>query len=836
MSASGGTKRQGAKADRVGKRGAGQKKARVEPEGLAEEIKIYDELALTRDFKRAWCAPASDAGAGDGELEGGDASSLSILLSATQRSVPQNKQRRTLIPVEVEARGEGREPAARALGGFPVPEDCLLLERSPSGRLVLFARAGGKDDKGCSVLWELCTSDGQVVKQTHVPTSLHGPVYAEGYISRGVAWSADESSVAYVAEVPPRHKTPHWSADVAANADPVEGHGGGGSGKPLGSWTGQGPHDEDFGELFPGKKCAGVFLMKVREGRVAPVSPHVDRSSAEDPYGDLDAVTCGKPVFSPCGQLLALTAWPHVQKLWRDEASGTLAVAKKLGLVYCYNRECHLQIARCEDVWRASEQEREEEEEGGEGGHGGATAMRLRLPNASAHSAIFHPLSGRDGGEYKLFYLSHDSAHESGAHNACAALWSATFTSATEAAAKVAEAAPVIPVVGTPESPRHFQGLFCADLHPGAVLCPPEGAGGLDGGVLFVTSIQRSRTAVLAIDTEKGEVVGESNADAHESWSLIGAGGGALVAAVSGPGKRPSVHLFRMRCVLDPAFTRVHDPKYWAPVFAPPAGDDGASSAQVASSVVETGSFESILLEPAGGSDTLVLVPHGGPHSAHVFAWNLQYEFLLRAGGYSLLLVNYRGSVGFGNDDLLSLPGKVGTQDVADCVAALDAALALRPALKKVAVTGGSHGGFLTLHLLGQHPDRFDCGVVRNPVTSIAGMVSATDIPDWCFVEALGVGVRPRALGPTAADLEGMLRASPIFHVGGVRAPTLWLLGKEDKRVRPLAAMDYIAALRSKNLKVKTIVFPKDSHPLNKAQTEFESFINMIWFLRKTLA
>jgi len=292
-----------------------------------------------------------------------------------------------------------------------------------------------------------------------------------------------------------------------------------------------------------------------------------------------------------------------------------------------------------------------------------------------------------------------------------------------------------------------------------------------------------------------------------------------------------------MSSALDPAFTRVHDPKYWAPVYEPSGSGEGegGSSSDCTASVLATGSFESILLEPAGGSDTVLLVPHGGPHSAHIFAWNLQYEFLLRLGGYSLLLVNYRGSVGFGNDDLLSLPGHVGDHDVKDCMAALDAALAQRKALKKVGVMGGSHGGFLTLHLLGQHPDRFDVGVVRNPVTSIAGMVSATDIPDWCFVEALGVGRRPRALGPTAADLEGMLRASPIFHAGKVRAPTLWLLGKEDKRVRPLAAFDYIAALRSKDLKVKTVVFPKDSHPLNKPQTEFESFINIVWWLQKCL-
>ncbi len=60
----------------------------------------------------------------------------------------------------------------------------------------------------------------------------------------------------------------------------------------------------------------------------------------------------------------------------------------------------------------------------------------------------------------------------------------------------------------------------------------------------------------------------------------------------------------------------------------------------------------------------------------------------------------------------------------------------------RVSIVGGSHGGFLTGHLLGQHPDLFRCGVMRNPVTNIAAMVGLSDIPDWCYVEVMGSEVR----------------------------------------------------------------------------------------------
>ena len=93
--------------------------------------------------------------------------------------------------------------------------------------------------------------------------------------------------------------------------------------------------------------------------------------------------------------------------------------------------------------------------------------------------------------------------------------------------------------------------------------------------------------------------------------------------------------------------------------------------------------------------------------------------------------MNYRGSTGFGQRSIDSPCGAIATNDVSDMMTALHDTLTAHNELidpDKLCVVG-SHGGFLTGHLIGQYPDTFRAAALRNPVTNIPAMVGVTDIP-----------------------------------------------------------------------------------------------------------
>ena len=205
--------------------------------------------------------------------------------------------------------------------------------------------------------------------------------------------------------------------------------------------------------------------------------------------------------------------------------------------------------------------------------------------------------------------------------------------------------------------------------------------------------------------------------------------------------------------------------------------------------------------------------------------------------GFAVLHINFRGSTGYGEDSLRSLPGKCGKQDVYDCILSMETILNSTPAKvdnNRVSVNGGSHGGFLTTHLIGQYPNRFISASTRNPVTNIAAMISCTDIPDWCYIEC-GINYNINIL-PTKEHYQQMFESSPINYINKVKTPLLLLLGTGDKRCPMNQAIDYYRLLKSKNeFPIRCLIYPEAQHSLNdKISIECDVWVNTaLWLLTR---
>ncbi|GAA6229689.1 acylamino-acid-releasing enzyme-like isoform X1 [Lates japonicus] len=248
--------------------------------------------------------------------------------------------------------------------------------------------------------------------------------------------------------------------------------------------------------------------------------------------------------------------------------------------------------------------------------------------------------------------------------------------------------------------------------------------------------------------------------------------------------------------------------------------------------------FGAVLVKPShslyDAKIPLVVFIHGGPHSQFPAEWNSTTAGLAKLG-FAVLMVNYRGSTGFGQDSILSLIGQIGSQDVKDVqravLTALQGDLALDP--KRLAVIGGSHGGFLSCHLVGQYPEFYRVCAARNPVINAATLLGTSDIVDWRYT-SVGFQYSYDQI-PTAEALAAMLEKSPITHAAQIKAPVLLMLGGRDRRVSPHQGLELYKALKSRASPVRLLWFAEDGHSLSRVDTQANCFLNIVLWLNQHL-
>ena len=646
------------------------------------------------------------------------------------------------------------------------------VSRSPSGRKMAIFRSeggdGGADAKQSVEIW----SRAKLVRRV-VATGVHGAVYAAGSQFGAMEWSADETRLLYAAESIAKKGSTWWASDKAA------------AGTTRGAkfeWH------ENWGEQLMGSVLPRLFVLDAVSKTATPVAVVGD---------DMEGWSAGQAVWAPCGDQIIYTGWPHENKM--------------LGLIYCMNRKSALfSVAAPATVE-------------GAGGTASASLSVLIAGDAdfNARAPSFSPAGTT------LVWLS---SKVGGPHGSGTRL----LASAIPAAWSSKDAL---------ENPAIVVELSHDERKPGLVALRLPSACWVSETALVTSTILRSLVvpAVIDVPSKSLEYVGNvmpSRKSMGGSWTVLSAtprgrnGWPAMVlAVVSSPSLLPTLMLGVQDTTRDPSRFLMS----WEALTT-----QESVAASVKFDVLEIqGSpvnFEAILIEPVGtapaGGFPLVVMPHGGPHSAHNTRF-MSYNTGLVLLGYGVLAINYRGSIGFGEEGVHSLPGRCGELDTGDCRTALDCALATgRFNADQLVVQGGSHGGFLTAHLTAQYPDLFKAAVIRNPVINIPSMAMVTDIPDWCYHEAgLPYSTKASTAGLNAIEFEKMRACSPIALVDNVKTPALLNIGSLDKRVPPPQGWEWYYALKSRGVPTRVHEYPNDSHQLGGVDCAADVFVNMVvWF------
>jgi dipeptidyl aminopeptidase/acylaminoacyl peptidase len=206
---------------------------------------------------------------------------------------------------------------------------------------------------------------------------------------------------------------------------------------------------------------------------------------------------------------------------------------------------------------------------------------------------------------------------------------------------------------------------------------------------------------------------------------------------------------------------------------------------------------------PARALPTVLLI-HGGPWARDVWGYHPHVQWLANRG-YAVLQPNFRGSIGYGKAHLNAgdreWAGAMHT-DLLDAKDWLVAQGISDPA--RVAIMGGSYGGYATLAALAFAPDAFAAGVdIVGP--SNLNTLLASIPPYWETLRATFT----RRMG----DSEEILTAqSPLFRANAIRAPLLIGQGANDPRVKIAESDQIVAAMRANGQPVTYVVFEDEGH------------------------
>ncbi|MBK9120828.1 MAG: S9 family peptidase [Phycisphaerales bacterium] len=205
----------------------------------------------------------------------------------------------------------------------------------------------------------------------------------------------------------------------------------------------------------------------------------------------------------------------------------------------------------------------------------------------------------------------------------------------------------------------------------------------------------------------------------------------------------------------------------------------------------------------------LVLLVHGGPWHRDTWGFVPEHQWLANRG-YAVLSVNFRGSTGFGKDFLNAANREWGGRMHTDLLDAVTWAVAQGIAdPDRVAIFGGSYGGYATLWALTQSPEIFCCGVDLVGPSSLITLLESIP-PYWApMIEVFTTRVGDHR---TEDGRRFLTERSPLTYAERMRRPLLIGQGANDPRVKQAESDQLVTALQSRSIPVTYVLYPDEGH------------------------
>jgi dipeptidyl aminopeptidase/acylaminoacyl peptidase len=228
----------------------------------------------------------------------------------------------------------------------------------------------------------------------------------------------------------------------------------------------------------------------------------------------------------------------------------------------------------------------------------------------------------------------------------------------------------------------------------------------------------------------------------------------------------------------------------------------------------------------AGTTHPLIVAIHGGPHGQQGPAFNLKAQ-VYASKGWATLMVNYRGSTGYGQRFADAIAKDQNGQEARDVLAGIDAALARHPWLDagRIGVEGGSYGGQLANWLV-TRTDRFKAAVSTAGIANLVSFNYTAFYHDYLAVE---FGAYPHE----SNTMDTLWERSPLRYVAKVKTPVLILHGENDSDVPISEAEQWYIALKDVGVETVMVRYPREGHGLREPRHIIDALDrSLAWYER----